>query len=64
MQPEQMDRLIREHIEAEIAGDPAGCVAVYTDDVEHDVVGAPGGPLHGRASAQGFYDDLGQAILD
>lgn len=53
-----MDRLIKEHLTAEKAGDPSGCVAMYTDDVEHDVVGAPHGPLHGTEAAQGFYDFL------
>ncbi len=53
-----MDRLIKEHLAAEKAGDPSGCVAMYTDDVEHDVVGAPHGPLHGTEAARGFYDFL------
>ena len=58
MTREEMDRLIQEHITAEKAGDPAACVAMYTDDVEHDVVGAPPGHLHGTEAAQGFYDFL------
>jgi steroid delta-isomerase-like uncharacterized protein len=53
-----MDRLIEAHITAEMAGDTAGCVAMYTEDVEHDVVGAPHGPLHGKEAAQDFYDQL------
>jgi len=53
-----MDRLIETHIAAEAAGDTAGAVAVYTDDVEHDVVGFPTGPAHGKAAAQRFYDFL------
>ncbi len=58
MEREQMDRLIEAHIAAEMAGDTAGCVAMYTDDVEHDVVGAPHGPLRGRDAAKGFYEQL------
>jgi steroid delta-isomerase-like uncharacterized protein len=58
MNREQMDRLIEAHLQAEAAGDTAGCVAVYTADVEHDVVGAPHGPLHGKGAAQGFYEQL------
>ncbi len=58
MTPQEMDGLIQEHISAEAAGDTAGCVAMYTDDVVHDVVGAPHGPLRGREAAQGFYDFL------
>ena len=58
MRPEEMDRLIEAHLAAEMAGDTAGCVAMYTEDVEHDVVGAPHGPLRGKAGGQGFYDQL------
>ena len=43
MEHQEMDRLIETHIAAEAAGDTAGAVAVYTDDVEHDVVGFPPG---------------------
>jgi steroid delta-isomerase-like uncharacterized protein len=58
MRPQDMDHLIDVHIRAEMAGDSAGAVSVYTDDVEHDVVGAPHGPLRGRDAARGFYDGL------
>lgn len=58
MTAKDMDRLIEAHITAEMAGDSAGAVSVYTEDVEHDVVGAPYGPLRGRAAARGFYDHL------
>jgi steroid delta-isomerase-like uncharacterized protein len=57
-----MDELIERHIAAETAGDAAATVAMYTDDVEHDVVGSPTGPVHGKAAAQGFYDFLVQNI--
>jgi steroid delta-isomerase-like uncharacterized protein len=62
MSPEEMEELITRHIEAEKASDPAGAVSVYTDDVQHDVVGSPLGPLAGKASAQGFYEFLTQTI--
>jgi steroid delta-isomerase-like uncharacterized protein len=62
MQREEMDRLIEEHLRAEKAGDPAATVAMYTDDVVHDVVGSPMGPLTGPESAQGFYAFLTQNI--
>jgi steroid delta-isomerase-like uncharacterized protein len=58
----QMDRLIAAHLAAEGAGDPAGSVAMYTDDVEHDVVGFPTGPVHGKQAAQGFYEFLVQNV--
>ena len=56
--PAQMDELIERHLAAEAAGDVAGAIAVYTDDVEHDVVGSPTGVAHGREGARGFYEYL------
>ena len=35
-----------------------GAIAVYTDPIEHDVVGWPGSPLHGKDGARGFYEHL------
>ena len=58
MTPADMNRLIDQHIAAETAGDTAAAVAMYTDDVIHDVVGAPSGPLQGPDAAKGFYDYL------
>lgn len=58
MSPQDMDQLIKEHLDAEMAGDSAGAVSVYTDDVDHDVVGWPAGPAHGRDAARHFYDEL------
>ncbi len=46
------------HLKAEGSGDVDGAVAEYTDDIEHDVVGWPGGPLHGKDAARRFYEDL------
>jgi len=59
---EIMDRLIHAHLSAEDTGDLDAAVAVYTDDVEHDVVGAPGGPLHGPAAARDRYAGLLQNV--
>ena len=36
--------------------------AMYTDDVEHDVVGSPTGPLKGKDAAQGFDEYLTQNV--
>ena len=58
MKQADMDRLIDEHLTAEKAGDTDGCVAMYSDDVIHDVVGAPHGPLSGTEAAKGFYEML------
>src|SRR6476620_3201303 len=54
--PAQMDELIERHLAAEAAGDVAGAIAVYTDDVEHDVVGSPTGVAHGVDGARAFYE--------
>lgn len=62
MEPAEMDQLIQEHLKAEFAGDTAGCVAMYTDDVVHDVVGWPKGQMNGKVEAQNFYDELTQII--
>jgi steroid delta-isomerase-like uncharacterized protein len=53
-----MDRLIAAHLEAEAAGDAAGCAAVYTADVEHDFVGFTDGPVYGRDEARIFHERL------
>ena len=58
MDERAMREQVERHIKAEGAGDVEGAIAVYTDDVEHDVVGWPGGVLHGKDQARGFYDDL------
>ena len=56
--PAQMDELIERHLAAEAVGDVDGALAVYTDDVEHDVVGWPTGVAHGIDGARGFYEYL------
>jgi steroid delta-isomerase-like uncharacterized protein len=51
----EMESLIETHLRAEGAGDPEAAVAVYTDDIEHDVVGFPNGPVRGVPGALEFY---------
>jgi ketosteroid isomerase-like protein len=58
MSPQRMKELYEQHIAAEMAGDTEAAVSMYTDDVEHEVIGAPTGLLHGPAAAKGFYDYL------
>lgn len=58
MEPSEMERLIEAHLRAEGAGDPDGAVENYTDDVVHDVVGFPGGPVQGVPAALEFYRQL------
>ncbi len=58
MTREQMDRLVERHVSAEDAGDIEAAIAVYTEDIEHDAVGAPDGLLHGVAAVRRRYDQL------
>jgi steroid delta-isomerase-like uncharacterized protein len=53
-----MQALVERHLRAEGRGDVDGAVAVYTDDIEHDVVGFPGSPRHGKPGAREFYEHL------
>jgi hypothetical protein len=41
MDATKMQALVETHIQAEGRGDVDGAVSVYTDDIEHDVVGFP-----------------------
>ena len=54
----EMRDLVSRHIRAEGAGDVDTAISVYTDDVEHDVIGYPGSPHHGKDGARKFYDEL------
>ena len=58
MTPQDMDALIEAHVAAEKSGDISAAVAMYTDDIEHDIVGAPGGTLHGPEAAAHRYKGL------
>lgn len=53
-----MDRAIDEHFRFEGRDDVQGVLDTLTDDVDHDVVGSPTGPLHGKAQARTFYERL------
>lgn len=55
---DQMDAKIDEHFGFEAADDVEGVLATLAEDVEHDVVGWPGGPLHGRNAARHFYETM------
>jgi steroid delta-isomerase-like uncharacterized protein len=50
--------LLSRHLRAEGLGDVDGAIAVYADDNEHDVVGFPGSPHHGKDGARKFYEEL------
>jgi predicted ester cyclase len=64
MTPREMDRLLDEHFAYEVHDDVEGVLATLTDDVEHDVVGSPAGPTHGRDAARAFYESLFADLAD
>jgi steroid delta-isomerase-like uncharacterized protein len=53
-----MDRAIDEHFEYEARDDVEGVLGTLTDDVDHDVVGSPTGPLRGKDQTREFYEHL------
>ena len=53
-----MQALVERHLRAEGLGDVDGAVAVYSDDIDHDVVGFPNSPGRGVDSARDFYKYL------
>lgn len=59
-----MDRKMDEHFAYEVADDVEGVLATLTDDVEHDIVGWPTGPVHGRANVRPFYETLFSDLSD
>jgi uncharacterized protein len=54
----EMDSKLHEHFAFEANDDVDGVLATLSPDVEHDVVGWPTGPTHGRAGARPFYENL------
>lgn len=58
MDESQMQALVDSHMGAEGEGNIDGAVAVYTDDIEHDVVGFPESPSRGKDGARDFYTYL------
>lgn len=56
--PAEMDRKIDEHFHFEATDDVAGVLATLAPDAEHDVVGWPTGPSHGRENARPFYEAM------
>lgn len=60
----EMDRRIDAHFDFEARDDVAGVLATLSSDVEHDVVGWPDGPAHGREAARPFYEALFADLSD
>ncbi len=62
--PEQMDRKLDEHFGFESRDDVEGVLATLAPDVDHDIVGSPTGPTHGREAARSFYEHLFRDLSD
>lgn len=60
----QMDHKLDEHFGFEASDNVEGVLGTLTHDVEHDIVGYPTGPTHGRNSARGFYESLFADLSD
>lgn len=61
---EMMDAKLDEHFGFEMRDDVEGVLATLTEDVEHDIVGWPLGPSHGRAATRNFYETLFADLAD
>jgi uncharacterized protein len=64
MTREEMDMKVDEHFAFEAEDDVAGVLATLSRDVEHDIVGWPGGPTRGREGARSFYQTLFTDLSD
>lgn len=64
MTPAEMDRKLDEHFRFEARDDVEGVLATLDEEVEHDVVGWPAGPVTGREAARGFYESLFADLAD
>lgn len=60
----QMDFKMDEHFAFEQNDDVEGVLATMADQVEHDIVGWPTGPTHGREGARPFYVGLFSDLAD
>ncbi len=61
---EQMNARVDEHFRFEAADDVEGVLGTLADDVEHDVVGWPGGATRGRAASRAFYETMFADLAD
>lgn len=61
---QRMDAKLEEHFGYEMRDDVEGVLATLTDDVEHDIVGWPLGPSHGREATRSFYLALFNDLAD
>ena len=64
MTRDEMDRRMDEHFGFEAHDDVEGVLSTLAVDAEHDVVGWPTGPAHGRQNARPFYETLFADLAD
>ena len=64
LSPAQMDAIIEQHFHFEASDDVDGVLSTLTADVDHDIVGAPTGPVRGRDAARQFYESLFADLSD
>src|SRR5262245_40611689 len=62
--PKQMDAKMDEHFAFERRDDVEGVLATLTDDVEHDIVGWPFGPMQRRQARRRFSATLFVYVAD
>src|SRR5688572_18668337 len=62
--PAQMDRKMDEHFGFEAADNIRGVLTTLAPDADHDIVGWPAGPTHGRDNARPFYESLFADLAD
>jgi hypothetical protein len=60
----QMDAKLDEHFGFEAADDIEGVLATLADEVEHDIVGWPLGPVRRHADIRHFYEALFADLAD
>ena len=62
--PAEMDRKIDQHFGFEARDDIDGVIGTLAPDAEHDIVGWPSGPTHGREQARPFYEVMFHDLSD
>ncbi len=62
--PAAMDAWMDQHFDFEARDDIDGVLATLDAAVEHDIVGWPSGPVHGRDQARPFYESLFADLAD
>jgi hypothetical protein len=59
MDAAEMDRVVDQHLQAEVAGDITAILDTFANEVEHDLhPGASTGPMRTKADIEGFYTVL------